>query len=68
MATRHRQKYSRWGYGLGIQLIEAEISELGKFTFIGHGGTTPSGFGAGMWFYPEFGVIPISFNMATLLL
>ncbi|MBE9215596.1 beta-lactamase family protein [Plectonema cf. radiosum LEGE 06105] len=43
-------------YGLGIQLVEAETSELGKFTFIGHGGTIPSGFGAGMWVYPEFGV------------
>lgn len=43
-------------YGLGIQLIEAETPKLGRFTFIGHGGTIPTGFGAGMWFYPEFGV------------
>lgn len=45
-------------YGLGIQLIEAETPELGKFKLIGHGGTNPaSGFGAGMWLYPEFGVM-----------
>jgi len=45
-------------YGLGIQLIEAETPELGKFTFVGHGGTNPaSGFGAGMWLYREFGLM-----------
>ena len=45
-------------YGLGIQLIEVETPELGKFTWIGHGGTNPaSGFGAGMWLYPELGVM-----------
>ena len=45
-------------YGLGIQLIEAETPELGKFTLIGHGGVNPaSGFSAGMWLYPEFGVM-----------
>mgnify|MGYP001793729700 FL=1 len=35
-----------------------ETPELGKFTWIGHGGTNAaSGFGAGMWLYPELGVM-----------
>jgi D-alanyl-D-alanine carboxypeptidase len=45
-------------YGLGIRLFGVETPELGKFTWIGHGGTNPaSGFGAGMWLYPELGVM-----------
>ena len=45
-------------YGLGIRLFKVETPELGKFTWIGHGGTNAaSGFGAGMWLYPELGVM-----------